>query len=190
MMQQPGSNMDRHCRAVAFFSMSVLGIALCAGAFGAEKHPNIIFIMGDDLGWSDVGYNGAKFYETPNFDRLAADGMKFNRAYSGGPNCAPTRACIMTGTYTPRHQIWTPGGNSKGKNNEMKLLVPSLGNAKSNTFPSKTELDPSVISLAEVLKPAGYKTAMLGKWHLGDSEPQGFELFSADGTDAPYKDCY
>jgi hypothetical protein len=137
-MQQSDSDKARCCRATALFSIFVVGIALCAGAWGAEKHPNMLFIIGDDLGWSDVGNNGAVFYETPNFDRLAAEGMRFNRAYSGGPNCAPTRSRIMTGTCTPRQQIWTPGGKSKGNNNEMRLLVPSKGNPKSNTFPSRT----------------------------------------------------
>ena len=77
------------------------------------KRPNIIFIMADDLGWKDVGYQGAEFFETPHIDQLAADGMTFEAAYSGGPNCAPTRACLMSGAYTPRHHIYQPGGGGK-----------------------------------------------------------------------------
>lgn len=65
----------------------------------AESHPpNIVFIMVDDLGWSDVGYNGSKVYETPNVDRLASQGMVLSDFYSGGPVCSPTRASIMTST--------------------------------------------------------------------------------------------
>ena len=68
---------------------------------------------------------GAKLIETPNIDQLAASGMKFTHAYSSGPNCAPTRACLMSGTYTPRHKIYTPGQSSKGEPKYMRLLVPA-----------------------------------------------------------------
>ena len=88
----------------------------------ATSKPNLIFIMADDLGWKDVGYAGAEFFETPNIDRLAKQGMRFEAAYSGGPNCAPTRACLMTGTYTPRHHIYQPSALSKGKVEYMKFL--------------------------------------------------------------------
>ena len=100
-----------------------LGLFMLAANLHAAK-PNIIFIMADDLGWQDVGYMGADFFETPNIDRLANQGMRFTAAYSGGPNCAPTRACLMTGTYTPRHHIYTPGGKAKGNSKYMRLLVP------------------------------------------------------------------
>ena len=93
-------------------------------AVSAVDKPNIVFILADDLSWSDVGFNGTKFYETPNIDRICKAGMKFNRAYSGGPNCLPTRACLISGMYTPRTQIWTPGGKSKGNGSFMKLQVP------------------------------------------------------------------
>ena len=72
------------------------------------KRPNIVFIMADDLGWKDVGYAGAKFFETPHIDKLASQGMVFTAAYSGGPNCSPTRACLMTGTYTPGKSLAYP----------------------------------------------------------------------------------
>lgn len=161
---------------------------LLSSAFAAEK-PNFVFIMADDLGWSDVGYNGAEFYETPNLDRICKTGMKFNRAYSGGPNCLPTRACLISGMYTPRTQIWTPGGKSKGNSSFMKLKVPSNGQ-KWDTIPSKLELDPSVVSIAEVLKKAGYKTARFGKWHVG-KDTQGFDISDSSGKgDSPTKNFY
>jgi arylsulfatase A-like enzyme len=141
--------------------------------------PNIVFIMADDLAWADVGYNGAKFYETPNIDLLAADGMRFNQGYAGGPNCLPTRACLISGMYTPRYHIWTPGGASKGDVSKMKLLVPARGGAKSD-FPSKMSLEPSVMSIAEVVKQAGYKTARFGKWHVGP-DGQGFDISDTNG---------
>lgn len=145
--------------------------------------PNIVFILADDLGWSDVGYNGAKFYETPNIDSMCKTGMKFNRAYSAGPNCLPTRACLLSGMYTPRTQIWTPGGKSKGKKENMKLLTPTLS---SSTLPSKLELKSSVISIAEVLKTAGYKTGRFGKWHVG-RDTQGFDVSESDGKGGDLK---
>ncbi len=183
--------MHQKYSSVPLLLAAIISTATHTTASAESTQPNIIFIMADDLGWSDVGYNGAKFYETPHIDRLAAEGMKLNRAYSGGPNCSPTRACLMTGTYTPRHQIWTPGGRSKGNPDFMKLLVPRKGKSKGNkAFPSKQSLDPAAVSIAEILKPAGYKTAMLGKWHLGNRRTQGFDLFSADGSARPYKNHY
>lgn len=104
-------------------SIALFALALSAKADPVSR-PNIIFIMADDLGWQDVGFGGADSFETPNIDKLASQGMKFTAAYSGGPNCAPTRACLISGTYTPRHKIYTPGGQAKGDSRYMRLLVP------------------------------------------------------------------
>ena len=125
----------------------------------AEEKPNIVYILADDMGMLDTGYSGNEFYETPNIDRLASAGMTFNRAYSGGPNCMPTRACLMSGMYCPRTHMWTPGGKSKGNFKYMKFLVPNKKNKQGSSFPSSTALKPEVTCLAEVLKPAGYETA-------------------------------
>lgn len=108
----------------------ILASAVLIGSAGQSEgetaalptKPNVILIMADDLGWQDVGYMGAEFFETPNIDRLAAQGMRFTAAYSGGPNCAPTRACLLPGMYTPRHHIYTPGGKFKGKTEYMLIV--------------------------------------------------------------------
>lgn len=166
-------------------------LTLLAGLFPLEARtsgkPNIIFIMADDLGWKDVGYAGAEFFETPNIDAFARKGMRFDAAYSGGPNCAPTRACIMTGTYTPRHSIYTPGGKAKGKTSYMKLLVPAvsrkdkkLAEQAKQEFPILNDLDPRFVCIPEVLRSAGYASARIGKWHLGN-DVQGFDLSTSDG---------
>ncbi len=148
------------------------------------NRPNIVLIIADDLGWADVGYNGAKFYETPNIDRLCAEGMKFNEAYPGAANCMPSRSCIISGMYTPRTQMWTPGRLAKGNNAYMKFLVPTRSEvAGKEIFPTKGALEPSVTSVAEVLKTAGYQSARFGKWHLGP-DTQGFDVSDANGRGA------
>lgn len=172
----------------------VVGIA-CVATMGAER-PNIVFILADDLGWKDVGYAGADFFETPHIDRLASEGMVFTAAYSGGPNCSPTRACLMSGTYTPRHHIYTPGGRSKGDPKYMRLLVPARGRKDPQLkrqadaqFPIANSLDPKFVCIPEVLKVAGYRSARLGKWHLGE-DTQGFDVSSANGKGGPAGSFY
>ncbi|WP_182868385.1 sulfatase [Rhodopirellula sp. JC639] len=153
------------------------------GADSAGR-PNIVYIMADDLGWSDVGYNGAKFYETPNIDALCRSGMEFTSAYPGAANCMPSRACIMSGMYVTRTQMWTPGMRAKGESEKMKFLVPRNRDKKGDgVFPSKGGLSPGVTSIAEVLKDAGYKTAHFGKWHLGPNG-QGFDVNDTNGLGA------
>src|SRR6266542_963354 len=92
------------------FLLIVLAVGGMARAEqGGSAKPNIIFILADDLGWTDLGCFGSRYYETPNIDRLAAQGMKFTDGYTCGPNCAPTRAALMSGQYGPRTGIYTVG---------------------------------------------------------------------------------
>src|SRR5687768_18022424 len=84
-------------------------IGLSHAALARDGKPNVVFILADDLGWTDVACNGSKYYETPNIDRLAAEGLRFTSGYTCGPNCAPTRAALMTGQYGPRTGTYTVG---------------------------------------------------------------------------------
>ncbi|MEQ8211415.1 MAG: sulfatase [Lacipirellulaceae bacterium] len=171
--------------ASAFSSSGIINQCNAAQLNQARRKPNIVFIMADDLGWSDVGYNGAEFYETPNIDALCKSGMEFTSAYPGGANCMPSRACIMSGMYTPRTKMWTPGRVAKGDPRFMRFLVPNQKNRRGDgKIPTKGSLGPSVVSLAHVLKQAGYKTLHLGKWHLGRENPLGFDRNDVNGRGA------
>lgn len=150
--------------------------------------PNIILIYADDMGWADAGYKGLKnadFYETRNIDRLAAEGMIFNRFYPSAANCAPSRAGMVTGTYGPRHHVYLPQGYSwDGAIEAMRWKTPTHDAPESffKTFQvNYNHVDPDFESFAEVLNRAGYATARLGKWHIGDDN-QEFDLSSAEGT--------
>ena len=136
---------------------TLLGLLLVSLASGAQK-PNIIFILADDLGYTDVGCFGSKFYETPNIDRLASEGMRLTSGHTSGPNCQPTRAALMTGQYMPRTGVYTVG-NIDRFNWQSRPLRP---------VENVTRLAPEKITIAQSLKKAGYATAMFGKWHLGD----------------------
>ena len=162
------------------------------------ERPNLVLILADDLGWNDVGFNGDEFYETPHLDRLAREGMIFANAYSSGPNCAPTRASLISGMYPPRHMIYTPGGKSKIDPRKMRLRVPvqqrfwertGVTDPIPDAFEVRQALDPSVVSIAEVLKQGGYATARFGKWHVGP-DTQGFDLSSSDGKRGTEKTHY
>ena len=77
--------------------------------------PSIVVVIADDMAWADVSYNGQLFFETPHIDQLAADGMRFNHAYSGASVCSPSRACLISGMYSPRHSIYHPGNRAPGE---------------------------------------------------------------------------
>ncbi len=135
----------------------------CNGRHAQEIQPNIVFIMVDDLGYSDVGYmNYKKGIQTPNIDSLAQSGMVFTDAYTSCPVCSPTRASLMTGKYPATLKLTThiPGKPKdnylKGNSNKMKL----------NNAYSRDYLPLEEITIAEVLREEGYRTAFLGKWHL------------------------
>ncbi|HSJ01131.1 MAG TPA: sulfatase, partial [Verrucomicrobium sp.] len=138
------------------FSLAVL--AGFASLAAATDKPNIIFILADDLGYTDIATFGSKYYETPNVDRLAAEGLKFTQGYTCGPNCQPTRAALMSGQYGPRTGIYTVGNIDR-----FPWQTRSL-----RPVDNVTQLPLEKVSLAQTLKNAGYATGMFGKWHLGN----------------------
>jgi arylsulfatase A-like enzyme len=131
-----------------------------------SSRPNIVFILADDLGWKDVGFMGSDYYQTPNLDRLAGEGMVFNQAYASAANCAPSRACLMSGRYTSAHGIYTVGSSERG-NSKTRRIIP---------VKNRVVLDDRFYTLAEALNDAGYTTCNIGKWHLGeDPRTQGMD---------------
>lgn len=132
----------------------------------AEDSPNILFIYLDDFGWKDTSYMGSDFYETPHLDRLAREGMIFTDAYSAAANCAPARACLLSGQYSPRHEIYNVGTGPRGKAAHRKL----------EHIPGVSTLRKDIVTWARCLQQAGYRTATMGKWHLSkDPLPYGFD---------------
>jgi len=148
------------------------------------KRPNIVFLFIDDMGWRDVGFMGSRYYRTPNIDKLASQGMVFTNAYSNAPNCAPARACLMSGCYGPRHGVYTVDNSDRGQSRYRKLIP--IENTK--------VLDPEIVTVAEAIKPAGYVSASIGKWHLGDDPQagpcaQGFDVnVGGNSAGSPRKD--
>lgn len=177
-------NLKNTISAFMLFAVVYSGGKITANQSVKNEQPNIILIIADDLGWADVGYNGNNFFETPNIDKLAGEGMIFNRFYPSAANCAPSRASLLTGMYTPRHQVYIPQGLARGGDvSKMRFKVPTQGqNSTFNTFPvSINNVSPEFESLAEILKKSGYISARLGKWHIGNDN-QGFDVISANGV--------
>ncbi len=145
---------------------------------GVAQKKNVILILIDDLGYSDIGAYGSTFYETPNIDKLAKEGYKFTNGYAASPVCSPTRASIMTGIYpsTIKNTDWfgapQPEEAKKSKAFAHKKMLPAS---------YEEELDLRRFTLAEAFKKNGYITMIAGKWHLGEKEShwpefQGFDI--------------
>ena len=132
-----------------------------------KPKPNILLIFLDDFGWKDTSYMGSDFYETPHIDKLASGGMVFTDAYSCAANCAPARASLLSGQYTPRHEIYNVGTSPRGKLQHRRL----------EHIAGVDTLDSKIKTWAHQLQTAGYETATMGKWHLSDDPiPYGFDL--------------
>lgn len=149
-------------------ALSVLLLPHFSNAKG--KQPNILFILVDDMGWSDLGCYGADLHETPRIDQFAAESVRFTNAYAMSV-CSPTRSTLMTGKHAARlhFTIWAEGAESGGPKNRKLREAPSIWN-----------LPHSETTIARHLHDAGYLTALVGKWHLGDwlhyPESHGFDI--------------
>ena len=141
--------------ATALFSLATIASA-------AERKPNIIFILADDLGYGDLGCYGQKLIQTPILDRMAAEGMRFTQFYAGSTVCAPSRSVLMTGLHTGHTRV--------------------RGNA-GTVNPLAQSLRPGDVTVAKVLKDAGYATALIGKWGLGDEGEAAVGLPTRQGFD-------
>ncbi|MFP6881245.1 MAG: sulfatase-like hydrolase/transferase, partial [Roseibacillus sp.] len=150
--------------------------------------PNIVFFLIDDMGWNDMGFSGSKFIETPHTDRLAKAGVVFTNAYSSAPNCAPTRACLLSGQYPSRHGVYTVVDDRHAPGSAHHRMLAATSNAS---------MAGEVVTIAEQLKAGGYATAMFGMWNLGRGREgpatptgQGFDVFERPQSLGFEKDRY
>ncbi len=155
-------------------------LALCSAGLSSTaeakptQRPNIVLINVDDLGWTDMSFMGSTLYETPNIDRLYQKGTYFENGYASAANSAPSRACMLSGQYSPRHGVFTVGRPTRGDAKQRKLIPI----ANSEVLPK------DAVTLAQTLKNGGYTTCNVGKWHVGtDPTKQGIDINVA-GSDA------
>jgi arylsulfatase A-like enzyme len=139
-------------------------LMLCALSAGSSvdaaeaRRPNIVFILADDLGYTDLACYGSKYYGTPHLDRMAAEGVRFTDGYTCGPNCQPTRAALLSGQYGPRTGVYTVGSIDRFDWRSRPL----------RPVDNVQKLPLEKVTVADALKAAGYATGMFGKWHLGN----------------------
>jgi arylsulfatase len=150
-------------------SAILLGILSATAVRAADRPPNVVFILADDLGYAELGCYGQKKIRTPNLDRMAEQGMRFTQNYAGSPVCAPSRCCLMTGKH---------GGHAWVRDNR------DAGPKKEGVeFPGQVPLPEREVTVARLLKDQGYATAAIGKWGLGpagsegDPQKHGFDHF-------------
>lgn len=148
----PLKKMSIKYKITGLLMMLILGIH----AQESNSKPNIIYINVDDLGWKDVGYMGGEYYETPVIDNLATQGMTFSQGYAAAANCAPSRACLMSGQNTPRHGVYTVLSSERGHPKTRKIIP--IKNTK--------HLTDAQFTMGEMFKKAGYATGTFGKWHV------------------------
>jgi arylsulfatase A-like enzyme len=132
-----------------------------------NSKPNILLINIDDLGWRDLGYMGSHYYETPNIDKLASEGMIFTNAYAAAANCAPSRASMFTGQWPARTGVYTVGTSERGESKDRKLIP----------IPNELFIKPNALTIAQILKANNYSTCHVGKWHISkDPTKFGFDV--------------
>ena len=159
-------------------ALLVAQLTVVCGADQPSRKPNVVLFLVDDMGWKDCGAYGSQYYKTPNMDAFARQAMRFTDAYAM-PLCSPTRASILSGQYSSRHGVTSAAGHTP----PVKAALQERAAAPSPRLmpESGSYLDPDQYTLAEALHDAGYRTAHIGKWHLGLTEPhwpeaQGFDV--------------
>ncbi|MGC3969033.1 MAG: sulfatase [Pirellulales bacterium] len=159
-----------------------LFLVLATSVESAEtRKPNVVFFLVDDMGWADCGAYGSTYYDTPRIDAFAKQAARFTNAYSC-PLCSPTRATILSGQYSARHGTTTASGHQPPQSPEHVFLSKTAPANQALILPeSRNYLEPKQYTLAELLHDAGYRTAHVGKWHLGATRPhwpetQGFDV--------------
>lgn len=171
----------RHLNFLVFAVLTVMHSPSELSA--ADPRPNVIFILADDLGWGDLGCYGNKIIKTPNLDRMAKEGMLLTHFYVNGSVCSPSRCAFFTGQYPARHRIH--GHYATEQSNQSRGM--------------SNWLDPQVNNIAKSLKTSGYRTAHIGKWHLGsnsggpDPSAYGFDFVGSTesgGANGPSTDPY
>jgi len=178
-------------RYITLFCLALLTAFGCANDSSSDKLVNVILINIDDLGWADLSVQGSTYYETPHIDGLASAGIRFTDAYAAASVCSPTRSAIMTGRYPARIGItdWIRSEFQEGtipedRRNPTEYVVEP--DKKLQTPPNPLWMEHDEVTVAEVLKEAGYTSAHIGKWHLGTEdwypETQGFDI-NIGGTD-------
>ena len=163
-------------------------ILVLLGTASAETRPNFVFILADDMGWNDAGFTGNRFIDTPNLDRLAREGAELTEACASAPNCAPTRACLLTGQYPPRHGVYTVVDERHAPGSPHHKLLAAE---------SRESLPTESVTLAEALRAENYATGMFGMWNLGRGREgpatptgQGFDVFVEPKRLGFEKDAY
>ena len=162
-------NLPTLSSSLKWFLLSVCAAAQTSiASTPAPSRTNIIFILADDLGWSDTTlHNTSKLYETPNLEKLASRGMLFTRAYSASPLCSPTRASILTGKNPARLGLTEPNCHVPHVKLQASVQKAAPPHKKALMCEGVTRLDTKYFTIAEALKENGYTTAHFGKWHLG-----------------------
>ena len=169
----------------AAFALCLLAASAACGA----KQPNILLILLDDMGYRDVGFVGNRYISTPNIDKIAKSGAVFSQCYASAPNCAPTRACLLTGQYAPRHGVYTVVDDRYAPGQPHMKVMSTKGH---DELPAPTK------TVADVLKSGGYSTALIGMWNIGrgrNGSPgsptgRGFDVYKRPDDVNFEKDAY
>jgi arylsulfatase A-like enzyme len=158
---------------------ALLALLFMKAAFASQ--PNIVFFFIDDMGWKDWSGGGSDYFDTPNIDRIANEGMAFPHGYVNAANCAPSRCSLLSGQYPPRNHFYSVGSIHRGNPEKDRLSLEDV--------PDLQDLPDERVTFAEAMKKAGYQTAMYGKWHVSNHitpAMQGFdEVYEHDAKALP-----